>query len=122
MTKGYIKKEQRNDLLKEQFWRSLRSEKLKNATRVDNNTISSFELLRRDVRAEENEMKKTDGAQHQPIKVGNQVIERTEKDSKLDAVLERLASLEKLLNMVKIEVLGDTGIRIIKETRKRMIR
>ena len=68
--KGYSKKEEKNYLLKEQFWRSLKSEKLKNATKVHYNTISSFELLKREVRAEENEMKKTSGVQHQPIKVG----------------------------------------------------
>ena len=99
--KGYIKKEEKNDLLKEQFWRSLKSEKLKNATRVHYNTISSFELLRREVRTEEEEMYKSTGAQHQPIKVGNDSTETKETDSKLDTVLQRLNSLEKMMKYGK---------------------
>ena len=104
--KGYAKQEEKNDLLKEQFWRSLKREKLKNATRVHYNTISSFELLRREVRAEENEMKKTAGAQHQPIKVGNQGAGDMES-SKLDTVIQRLNSIEKIVKYGK----GRGGIR-----------
>lgn len=95
--KGYMKKEEKNDLLKEQFWRQLRSEKLKNATRVHYNTISSFELLRREVRREENEMKKTPGVQFQPLKAGSQQEENKEDSSDKDAILARLAELERML-------------------------
>ena len=104
--KEYAKKEEKNDLLKEQFWRSLKIEKLKNSTRVHYNTISSFELLRREVRAGENEMKKTAGAQHQPIKVGNEEAEDMES-SKLDTVLRRLNSIQKIVKYGK----GRGGVR-----------
>lgn len=95
--KGYMKKDEKNDLLKKQFWRQLRSEKLKNATRVHYNTISSFELLRREVRREENEMKKTPGVQFQPLKAGSQQEENKEDSSDKDAILARLAELERML-------------------------
>ena len=54
--KGYVRKEERNTMLKEQFWTALRSERLKNATRVKYEFTEDFELLRRAVRAEEYEM------------------------------------------------------------------
>ena len=43
-------------MLKTKFWRALYSTELKNATRVHFESIESFELLRRKVRAEEYEM------------------------------------------------------------------
>ena len=95
--KGYMKKEEKNDLLKEQFWRQLRSERLKNATRVHYNTISSFELLRREVRQEENEMKKSPGVQFQPLKAGGQQEETKEEGSDKEAILARLSAIEKML-------------------------
>ena len=54
--KGHVRSEEKNDLLKDAFWRGLRSERLKNATRVHFELISNFELLRRAVRGEENQM------------------------------------------------------------------
>ena len=56
MEKGHVRSEDRNDLLKDTFWRGLRSEKLKNATRVNFVSISNFERLRREVREEENQI------------------------------------------------------------------
>ena len=50
MEKGHVISEDRNYLLKDTFLRGLRSEKLKNATRVNFESISNFELLRRAVR------------------------------------------------------------------------
>ena len=95
--KGYMKKEEKNDLLKEQFWRQLRSERLKNGTRVHYNTISSFELLRREVRREENEMKKSPGVQFQPLKAGGQQEETKEEGSDKEAILASLSAIEKML-------------------------
>ena len=92
-----MKKEEKNDLLKEQFWRQLRSERLKNATRVHYNTISSFELLRREVRREENEMKKSPGVQFQPLKAGGQQEETKEEGSDKEAILAKLSAIEKML-------------------------
>ena len=54
--KGHVSPEQKNTMLKTKFWRALYSTELKNATRVHFESIESFELLRRKVRAEEYEM------------------------------------------------------------------
>ena len=54
--KGHVSPEQKNTMLKTKFWRALYSTELKNATRVHFESIESFELLRRKVRAEENKM------------------------------------------------------------------
>ena len=92
-----MKKEEKNALLKEQSWRQLRSERLKNTTRVHYNTISRFELLRREVRREENEMKKSPGVQFQPLKAGGQQEEIKEDGSDKEAILARLSAIEKML-------------------------
>ena len=54
--KGHVTPLQKNSMLKTKFWRSLYNTELKNATRVHFESIDSFELLRRKVRAEEYEM------------------------------------------------------------------
>lgn len=54
--KGHVTIEQKNEMLRTKFWRSLRSTELKNATRVYFEQIKEFELLRRKVRAEEYEI------------------------------------------------------------------
>ena len=63
--KGYARKEEPNNKLKEQFWTSLRSERLKNATRVKNDFTEDFQLLRRAVRAEEYDMNRIAGLKQQ---------------------------------------------------------
>ena len=68
MQKGKAREEDGDNTLKEQFWKSLRNERLKNATRVKFESIKSFELLRRAVRAEENEMKVATNLQQQQLK------------------------------------------------------
>ena len=55
------------------------------------------------MRTEENEMKKIAGAHHQPIEVGNQRVEGNENDSKIDTILQRLTSKEKLVKYGKTE-------------------
>ena len=52
-------------MLKEQFWTALRSERLKNATRVKYEFTEDFELLRRAVRAEEYDMNRISGMKQQ---------------------------------------------------------
>lgn len=65
--KGHVKPESTNKMLKNRFWKGLRSERLKTATRIHFvNTDDYQELLSR-VREEENEMKLNAGVQHQPI-------------------------------------------------------
>ena len=54
-------------MLKNKFWRRLRSDRFKNATCIHYETLTSFEGLPRKVRAEEYEMKIASGV-HQPMK------------------------------------------------------
>ena len=91
--KGKAREEERDNTLKEQFWKSLRSERLKNATRMKFETIDSFELLRRAVRAEENEMKVATNLQQQQLK--QQKKEEEPKEDKLDMIIKRIEALEK---------------------------
>lgn len=48
--KGYVKEDEKNDLLKDKFWRSLRSERLKNAIRIDNFGLRTTSKSREDRR------------------------------------------------------------------------
>ena len=93
--KGQVRKDEKNDMLRTKFWKSLRSERLKNATRVHFETISSFELLRRAVRAEEHEMMLNSGIRQQQMKVDNLPVDRSTEESKLDQLIARMSSLEK---------------------------
>ena len=97
--KGYVRKEQRNNMFKEQFWTALRSERLKNATRVKYEFTEDFELLRRAVRAEEYDMNQFSSLrQHQ---AGSSQYRRpTEEEkltenSKLDQLIEGIQTLTK---------------------------
>lgn len=93
--KGHIKQEDKNDMLREKFWRALRSDRLKNATRVHYESITNFELLRRAVRAEEHEMKISTGIKQQQMKVDTTKENEKVEDTKSDQILARLESLEK---------------------------
>ena len=55
--KGQIKEEEKDDLLRDKFWISLRSESLKNGTKIDFRTISNFKRLVKAIRTEELSMK-----------------------------------------------------------------
>ena len=99
--KGHVKLEDKNDMLRNNFWKHLRSDKLKNATRVHFESISNFELLRRAVRAEEYEIKVNTGIQHQPTRTEVKCEEKDKEDSKMDALINRLASLEKEMKEIR---------------------
>ena len=86
--------EDRDDLLRDKFWRSLRSEKLKLAMMLHFNTCRTFDLLGQKVRAEEYEMKLDSAMQQQAIRTertGNSDL----SDTKADMILERIVQLEK---------------------------
>ena len=91
--KGHVRSEEKNDLLKDAFWRGLRSERLKNATRVHFELISNFELLRRAVRGEE----KPDAHQHwYETATAESVVEQTnDDDPKYKQLLRKIEYLEK---------------------------
>lgn len=54
--KGKVREKEGDTTLREQFWKSLRSERLENATRVKYENLQSYGLLRK-AEAEESEMK-----------------------------------------------------------------
>ena len=65
VSKGYVKNEDGDSLLKRRFCRKLRSKKLRNATRSKFESDINFDQLREAVRTEELEAKQ--GVQHQPV-------------------------------------------------------
>ena len=71
INKGHVKEEDKNEILRQKFWRSLRSDRLKNATRVQFECITNFDMLRSAVRAEENEMARSINPQHQSMSAKN---------------------------------------------------
>lgn len=103
-------------MLKTKFWRSLYNTELKNATRVHFESIDSFELLRRKVRAEEYEMainktatekslkaeEKTQSSASSTVKVNSinkveaqqQSIQQDQNTKLLKDLMKRLESLE----------------------------
>ena len=99
--KGHIKIEEKNDLLKDTFWRGLRSERLKNATRVHFESISKFELLRKAVREEENQMTINTGIKQQQQRIETDSEQSKEEDPKYKQLLNRIQNLEKQLKYNK---------------------
>ena len=91
--KGKARETERESTLREQFWKSLRSERLKNVTRVKYETIESFELLRKALRAEENEMKLTSNISQQQWRPQKRREETG--DDKMDLILKSIETLEK---------------------------
>ena len=81
-------------MLKNKFWKALRNDRLKNATRIAFSNASSFDELRKFVRAEEYELKLNTGMQHQTIKTKVSEEMESKEETKLDMLLVRLASLE----------------------------
>ena len=65
--KGQVRKEEKNNLLRDKFWRSLRSERLKSATKYEFRTVLDFEQLVKAVRTEELSMNTNAKAQHQAV-------------------------------------------------------
>ncbi len=89
--KGHVEPGKKNSMLRSKFWKALRSDKLKNSTRVYYENTYDFEQLRRVVRAEEHEIKLTIGAaQHRPVSAQD-----TAESSKLDLLLKKVETLEK---------------------------
>ena len=89
ISKGNVKREDSDNLLKRRFWRKLKSEKLRNATRSKFESKMNFDQLRKAVREEEQETKP--GVQHQPIQ---QREGKNEDTSRSELLLKKLNSLE----------------------------
>ena len=99
--KGHTRIEEKDHLLKEKFWRCLRSERHKNATQIYYHTMDSFELLRRKVRAEEYEMEVKRGIQHQPVNTLQHGQGFKGGETEDMGVIDRLAALEQDLKQLK---------------------
>ena len=89
VSEGYVKKEDGDSLLKSRFWRKLRSEKFRSATRSKFESDINFDQLREAVRTEELEAKQ--GVQHQPVQ---QKVVEDEDTSKSEQLLKKLKDLE----------------------------
>ena len=101
--KGYVKPESKSTMLRNRFWNGLKSERLKNATRIDyKNNIDFDELLSR-VTEEENELNLNQGIQHQPIPASlrDKYSKATEESSKLDLLFETLNELKDEMSELK---------------------
>ena len=89
--KGHVKNTDTNEMLRNIFWKNLRNDRLKNATRAKFENIHSFKLLRRAVRAEEYDMKTNKICAQQP-----QMHENKQQDtSLLNQLMSRISELEK---------------------------
>lgn len=95
VNKGHVKVEDKNDMLRTKFWRSLRSDRLKNATRVHFESITNFEMLRRAVREEEHEIKISTGLQHQATTTKSYTEKNIQEDAtKMNILLDKITALE----------------------------
>ena len=101
--KGQTRPEEKNSLLKEKFWRCLRSERLKNATQIYYHTLDTFEDLRTKVRVEETAMEVKRGIQHQPVNTlqYSQGFQREETEDTGNTVSDRLTNVEQELKQLK---------------------
>ena len=94
--KGNVKDSDTNEMLKNIFWKNLRNDRLKNATRAKFESIQSFDLLRRAVRAEEYDMKMNKNSVQPPQIKQEQVHEnKQEETSLIKQLLSRISELEK---------------------------
>lgn len=99
--KGHIRKEETDSMLRNKFWKYLRNERLKNATRTKFETLKNFEDLRKAVRAEEHEMKVSSGVQHQPMRSEEQKKIENKDDDKLNMLLAKLNTLEQQMKQIQ---------------------
>ena len=100
--KGQIKEEEKDDLLRDKFWRSLRSERLKNATRIDFRTISNFKRLVKAVRTEELSMKTNANAQHQAVTTNVKQKEERKDETEIEKQGQMYQTLMDLRKELKI--------------------
>ena len=89
--KGNVKNSDTNEMLKNIFWKNLRNDRLKNATRAKFESTQSFELLRKAVRAEEYDMKSNEICAQLP-----EMHENKQQDTSLiNQLMSRISELEK---------------------------
>ncbi|XP_053379945.1 golgin subfamily A member 6-like protein 22 [Mercenaria mercenaria] len=78
---GEIPERKKNALLKQRFWKGLKSEKLRNNTRVTYESDSTFEVLRKKARVEEDEIKRTsaDARSMKPVHTQNTELDASKE-------------------------------------------
>ena len=108
--KGLVRAEDKDEMLRNEFWRSLRSERLKNATRVHFHKGLDFESLRKAVREEEKEMTLTRGIQHQVL---NSIDARAteQMNERMKVILREVESLRQEMNEMKEKEFEKRGYR-----------
>lgn len=110
---GHVNSAARDDMLRSKFWTGLRCDKLKGQTRHKYDSIKSYDLLLREVRAVDLELnpaqKATDKskkakAQHNPVQV-------SESDTKLDKLTNQVSALMSKIKVLekKLEGNGKSG-------------
>ena len=75
MNKGNVKDTDTIEMLKNIFWKKFRNDRLKNVTRAKFESVQSFELLKRAVRAKEYDMKTNKICTKQPQMIPDQIDE-----------------------------------------------
>ena len=89
--KLHLTNEDKDEMLKEKFWRSLYDKDIKNATRSSFENKDSFEKIRRKARAEEHELK-------QQLKVQNQHRDQESEGHVLANILKKIETIESKTN------------------------
>lgn len=91
--RGELDESRRDKKLKERFWRGLKSESLKMATRVSYESVGSFEVLRRKARQEEEEYDEVEEKANVNVHRDTEKV-LDEKLSVLQELLDRMKTVE----------------------------
>ena len=118
---GHIESSERNDLLRNKFWPSLASDKLKSQTRHKYDSITSYDDLLKEIRTVEKEISMVPSASasvpkkaasHQPVLVEDQLKEIERRfDQKFESMEKRFdAKMEEKFNLIlqKLDRSSDT--------------
>ena len=98
--KGLVRAEDKDEMLRNKFWRSLRSDRLKNKTMVQFHKGLDFVSLRKAVREEEHEMKLATGIQQQVMNTPE--IKNTEEmTAQLKKLLEEMETFKNDMKEMK---------------------
>ena len=98
--KGLVRAEDKDEMLRNKFWRSLRSDRLKNKTMVQFHKGLDFVSLRKAVREEEHEMKLATGIQQQVMNTP-EIKNTDEMTAQLKKLLEEMETFKNDMKEVK---------------------
>lgn len=100
---GYIDGIAKETMLRSKFWTSL-NERLKTQTRHKYESIKSFDLLVREIRAIELELSNADKVKSSAKKGQHQPIQAEQTDNKLDQMVTQLAALSEKMKSLESKV------------------